>query len=302
MEIRHLKYFQMVASMGNISHAAELLNISQSSVTRAIQEIEDKAGASLLCRNSNGVTLTAAGKKFYIYTNRILALVNDALRDVRCEYGSCEKINIGFCPGIIAFELIEVLRSNGYDVSALHFFEFDFHDQIRALRDEQLDVALVRYSNGMDFNGNYKDLSYIPFKRLRVHAVLPVTHRFAGKKNLSLEEVRNEIFVTLPESQYGIARKVFLEVCESAGFVPRVALESNGYLAALATIAAGSCIGLFSKSIVSATLPGLVYVPISDEGCFIEISCLYKKNEKRLHALEFINMLRSCLMSSELVC
>ena len=294
MEIRHLKYFQMVASVGNISHAAELLNISQSSVTRAIQEIEDNAGVSLLCRNSNGVTLTAAGKKFYTYANRILALINDALCDVRCECEPCKKINIGFCPGIIAFEFIEALRSNEYAVSALHFFEFDFHDQIRVLRNGQLDVALVRYSNGMDFDDNYADLSYIPFKRLRVYAVLPVTHRFAGKKSLPLEELRNEVFVTLPGPQYVIAKKVFLDICDSGGFVPRIALESNGFLAALATIAAGSCIGLFSKSIVSTTLPGLSYVPISDEGCYIEISCVYKKNEKKPHALEFINVLRSC--------
>ena len=294
MEIRHLKYFQQVASTQNISHAAILLNISQSSVTRAIQEIEDEAGASLLCRNSTGVTLTAAGKKFFTYTNRILALVNDALRDVRCEYEQCKRVNIGFCPGILAFELIEALRSNAYDVSALHFFEFNFQDQIRALRNEDIDIALVRYSNGMHFDKNYADLSYIPFKRLRVHAVLPVTHRLAGKKSFSLEELRNEVFVTLPEPQYGIARKVFLNNCESAGFVPRMVVESNGFLAALATIAAGSCIGLFSKSIVSATLPGLVYVPISDEGCYIENSCVYKKNEKKPHALEFINVLRSC--------
>ncbi|WP_291333056.1 LysR family transcriptional regulator [Desulfovibrio sp.] len=294
MEIRHLKYFQKVASTQNISHAAEMLNISQSSVTRAIQEIENEANTLLLCRNPTGVTLTAAGKKFYIHTNRILALINEAIRDVKSECEQSKKINIGFCPGILAFELIDTLRNNAYDVSALHFFEFDFHEQIQALRNEQLDVALVRYSNGMHFDGGYADLAYIPFKRLRVHAVLPVTHRFAGKKSLLLEELRNEVFVTLPESQYGIARRVFLENCDRAGFVPRIAVESNGFLAALATVAAGSCIGLFSKSIVSATLPGLIYVPIADEACYIEISCVYKKEEKRAHALEFINVLRSC--------
>lgn len=293
MEIRHLKYFQMVASVLNISHAAVRLNISQSSVTRAIQELEEEAGTALLSRNSTGVTLTASGQKFFVHSNRILALLNDALRDIRCDTESCMKINVGFCPGILALEFVESLRDSDFDVSAMRFFEFDLQEQINALRNEKIDVALVRYSNGMYVDKNYEDFSFIIFKQLRMYAVLPVTHRLAGKKSISLIDLRNESFVTLSDAQYEYTKNIFFEFCDIAGFIPHISMESNGSLAALATIAAGSCVGIFPKSIVSTTLPGIVYIPIQDYDFSVEVSCIYKKDEKRAHTLEFIKALKA---------
>ena len=73
MEIRHLKTLMMVASARSISKASQMLHLSQPSVTRIIQEIENIVGFPLFSRTKNGMILTKDGKKFYKSATRIIS-------------------------------------------------------------------------------------------------------------------------------------------------------------------------------------------------------------------------------------
>lgn len=66
-----LKYFYYVAKMGNISHAAQLLNTNQSSFSRQVSALENQIGYPLFSRNRNGVTLTHKGRELYQVVERI---------------------------------------------------------------------------------------------------------------------------------------------------------------------------------------------------------------------------------------
>lgn len=48
MDIRQLEYFQMVGKLGNITRAAEHLHVSQSTITIAIQRLEEQLAYSCL--------------------------------------------------------------------------------------------------------------------------------------------------------------------------------------------------------------------------------------------------------------
>ena len=50
MEIRVLKYFLTVAREGNITRAAELLHITQPTLSRQLMQLEDELGAVLFIR------------------------------------------------------------------------------------------------------------------------------------------------------------------------------------------------------------------------------------------------------------
>jgi len=78
MEIRHLKYFMVLAEELNFTRAAEKLFIAQPPLSRQIRELEQELNATLFNRNNKKVELTEAGK-FYAKEIRQLLDTLDAI-------------------------------------------------------------------------------------------------------------------------------------------------------------------------------------------------------------------------------
>ncbi len=72
MTIRHLKIFISVYEASNITRAAEVLHMTQPSVSRAIQEIENYYGIVLFERINHRLSVTETGKSFYAHAIHIL--------------------------------------------------------------------------------------------------------------------------------------------------------------------------------------------------------------------------------------
>ena len=62
MKLNQLRNFTAVVEAGGVRQAAKTLNLSQSSVTKSIQQLEDDLGVELLHRGAHGVAATEAGK------------------------------------------------------------------------------------------------------------------------------------------------------------------------------------------------------------------------------------------------
>jgi DNA-binding transcriptional LysR family regulator len=80
LSIRQLRYFAAAAELGRISAAAVQLNISQSAITTAIRDLEALLEQQLFHRESRGVELTDAGRRFLSHTYTVLSAVDDAMR------------------------------------------------------------------------------------------------------------------------------------------------------------------------------------------------------------------------------
>ena len=61
MELRVLRYFLMVAREENITKAAELLHITQPTLSRQLMQLEDELGTKLFQRSSHSIRLTEDG-------------------------------------------------------------------------------------------------------------------------------------------------------------------------------------------------------------------------------------------------
>ena len=77
-ELRQLRTFQAVAARQNVTRAAAALGYAQSSVTAQIQALEEDVAVPLFDRIGRRVELTRAGQVMVSYTDRILALANEA--------------------------------------------------------------------------------------------------------------------------------------------------------------------------------------------------------------------------------
>ena len=72
ISLKQIRYFVAAAESGRISRAAVELNVSQSAVTTAIQQLEALLGAPLLERTPQGVRVTIEGGRFLPQAKQIL--------------------------------------------------------------------------------------------------------------------------------------------------------------------------------------------------------------------------------------
>ena len=82
MDLRLLEYFLAVAKVGNITRAAELLHVTQPTISRQLTDLEEALGAKLLLRGKRQVTLTDAGVLFQQRAAEILSLMEKTKRDL----------------------------------------------------------------------------------------------------------------------------------------------------------------------------------------------------------------------------
>ena len=94
LTLRQLRYFTATAELGQISQAAIHLNISQSAVTSAIQELESLLSTSLFVRSAQGMALTDAGRHFLNHAYGILRGVDDALSSALPDHRALSLIHI----------------------------------------------------------------------------------------------------------------------------------------------------------------------------------------------------------------
>ncbi|ULQ60427.1 LysR family transcriptional regulator [Brucepastera parasyntrophica] len=91
MELRVLRYFLAVAREENISRAADVLYVTQPTLSRQLMELEDELGTKLFIRGKRKITLTDEGLLLRRRAEEILDLV----RKTQTEFDSQEEIVSG---------------------------------------------------------------------------------------------------------------------------------------------------------------------------------------------------------------
>ena len=87
MEIKDMRAFYAIVEEGNISHAAQRLDIAQPALSRQMKRLETSLGVQLFERGSRRIRLTDAGKVMYARVEHILGIVDGAVREIT-EMGS----------------------------------------------------------------------------------------------------------------------------------------------------------------------------------------------------------------------
>lgn len=82
MELRVLKYFLMVAREENITRAAELLHVTQPTLSRQLAQLEEELGTKLFQRGQHGISLTEDGLLLRRRAQEIVALADKTEREL----------------------------------------------------------------------------------------------------------------------------------------------------------------------------------------------------------------------------
>lgn len=97
LNYHHLQYFWAVAREGNLTRAAEQLNLSQSALSTQIRQLEEQLKVQLFDRVSRRLVLTEAGRLTYEYAQKIFATGEEMLASLSQSHRSPKLVlKIGF--------------------------------------------------------------------------------------------------------------------------------------------------------------------------------------------------------------
>src|SRR5881396_3796052 len=193
MELRHLRYFRVVAESKGFREAARRLHVVQPALSQTVSDLERKLGVRLLTRNSRSVRLTSEGEVFLKEANEILT---HADRSVELAHGAARgeigSLSIGFLGSATAFFLPRIIREfrrrfPGVRVS-LH--EIAPVPQIEGLRAGRLEVGFTRPVLATDGAWLRSECVY----RDPLLAVLPEGHRAAAREAVAVKDLADEPF------------------------------------------------------------------------------------------------------------
>lgn len=112
MDINVLKYFKTIARVGNMSRAAQELHVSQPTLTVSMRKFEEQLGVRVFERSKKGVSLTPAGLQIYQYSDQMVGLWDEMLREAGTVNEAVRgTIRFGLHPSVARYTLPVFLPS-----------------------------------------------------------------------------------------------------------------------------------------------------------------------------------------------
>lgn len=149
LTLRQVRYFIATAEFGQISQAAIHLNISQSAVTSAIQELEGMLGVALFTRTAQGMNLTDSGRHFLNHAYSIQRSVDDALNSPQPDTRVDGTLKVAASYTVMGYFLPHHLQrlAQWYPELELQLFEDERASIERGLLDGRYDIAVLLTGN-----------------------------------------------------------------------------------------------------------------------------------------------------------
>jgi DNA-binding transcriptional LysR family regulator len=279
--LEKFRLFLVVLEEGSLRRAADRLRISQSAITRKMQSLELELGCRVLERTSAGVGSTNGGRALAERAKTLLADYDSTMAEVRrLGRGESERLRIGYIASAVQEYLgpaLAVLR-RAYPRLKIRMLDQTPAEMIIALRQGKIDLALTLH--GIDLLS--RDFYARKLATVRSVVALPVSHRFATKRRVSLSQLKGETFVSGPDDVVPGYNQMIIQFCRKyGGFRPRLATidKANSLVESLALAANEEAISLQPDFISHLDVPNVVMVPIADAGATWDLFVVWQPGE-----------------------
>ena len=280
MTLQQIHYAIVISETGSMNKAAELLYISQPSLTAAVKELEKEIGITVFNRSGKGVSLTADGMEFLTHARQV--------------YQQYETLSEKYSGG-------RVKRKFG--VSAQHYSfavqafvdtvkEYDTCDYEFAVRETNTadvinDVVSLKSEIGILYLSNFNrqfitkilnanQLAFYHLTDCGVYAYLWKGHPLAGREAVSLSELESYPCLTFEQGDKGSF--YFAEEIFGTSEYSRVIKATDR--STMLNLMKGLGGYTFCSGIICGSLNGEDYaaIPIADNAALMEIGYILRKN------------------------
>ena len=236
-----LLVLRAVADHGTITAAAAALGFSQPALSQQVRRAEARAGMGLVERAGRGIRLTAAGRMLARHGTAIATTLEAARGELAALRGlRSGRVRLMAFPSASPTIVPEFMadlatRHPGVRVS---FIEAEPPEAVAAVREDRADLALTfSYpgDRGDPHRESARGLEVTTIGTDAMHVVLPARHPLAAHETVDLADLAGERWIAgCPR-----CRGHLLELCDVAGFTPRIAVETDNFVAVEELVASG---------------------------------------------------------------
>jgi DNA-binding transcriptional LysR family regulator len=275
MNLHHLRIFYNVARRMSLTKAAEDLCITQPAVTNQIRAFEDQLELKLFRRRPGSILLTEEGKILYEYARRFFDLeteierVTNDLKGLRAGTVSLGALRM-YSPAFLYLLINHFHRL--YPNIMVKVSEAGSLDLIQSLLDfrNEVVICLKVVENS--------DICFVPFCEEELMVVLPVKHRLAKKREISVRALADEKVIL--RGKGSASRYLVSQLFEKSKISPQILTEADNTELIKNMIHRGEGISFLARIAVAKEVGEgrLVAVPLQGNPISLSIHIAYLKN------------------------
>lgn len=260
MKLSQLRNFAAVVEAGVVRQAARNLNLSQSSITKSIQQLEDELGAELLHRGAHGVAPTAAGKALLARAKTIEAELRHARNDVETIEGAhVGEIRVSASPtvamGLLPRAIVAFQRERPR--VSFRIFEGVYPDILPDVRNGDLDFAICLVPS----RPRDEALNFLSLVKDHLVPAVRADHPVISARKLGLADLLELDWILYRRSHTGL--DVFEQTFASNRLpLPKSTIECTSFACALALVENGDYVTLVPSQIFSGNRRPLSIAPL----------------------------------------
>lgn len=291
LDLRDLRYFEVIAETGHLGRAAKKLFRTQPALTGCVRRLEESLGTPLFERVGRGIRLTSAGKALALRARSLRIASEDAVREIaELGAGLAGHIRVGMLPTLARFLLPAVTQVYLKEAKEVTIKAVVAQNDVLGtqLRSGELDVIVstaVRADESIVRHPVCEDDAVVIASR---------THPVLRRKKIALQDLLDYRWVLAPEV---VGTREWLErEFQRRGLpAPRVQIETNLILMMPALIEETDLLTFTSRRHVAPFVPGslLREVPLRETTMRRRFDLVYRKDSYLSPAAErFVTLLR----------
>ena len=285
MADRRLQVFHTVARLLSFTKAAEELHMTQPAVTFQVRQLEEYFNTRLFDRTHNRINLTDAGKRVYVYAEKIFVLYSEMENSVREITGDISGVLVLGASTTVAEYMLPNLLGD---------FKHKYPDVTIRLKVANTDgiVSLVE-NNAIDLGVveapvSNKNLVVEKCRMDQMVLIVPPGHELANSDSVSLERVLEFPFICREEGSG--TREVMVEHMLDAGIKTRemdIAMELGSLEAIKSAVEANMGVSVLSRATIGKELKLGTLVAVNIEPPINRpFSFVHQKQKFRVRAMD----------------
>lgn len=188
LDFTELEQLAAFADTGTLSMAAEKLHISQPTITRTMQHLEEVFGVSLFVRGKNKITLNNTGTVAVEQARKLLSAADNALKAVRDFDKNLHTITVSSCAPAPLWYVLPALSLAYPDMTIASSIK-SVPAICQDLDSESCQLAILPHDTQC---GHYIN---IPFLKENLSVCVPASHDLAGRSSVTFFELNGFNFL-----------------------------------------------------------------------------------------------------------